>query len=260
MLKIGISACIFSADPQRPIFKGKTLFYLEQSLAHWINSQNALAFLLPPVPLQSSVSLKDLAHEMDGLVLQGGSDVSPRTYGEEPLRPEWTGDAVRDQYEIELVKEFVAQKKPVLGVCRGAQLLNVAYGGTLYQDIPTQLKTALVHRNWEIYDQNSHSIQIENNSRLKKIYDSVLTPATDIKTNSIHHQAIKDLGRGLVVEARSVPDQIIEAIRLDSDSYVMAIQWHPEFHHPKETTLLSSEPLLRDFLDAVRKRKEINSC
>ena len=173
MLKIGVSACFFHADPTRPIFKGKTLLYLEQSIANWVNLQGALAFMLPPANPQSAIKTRDLVQEMDGLILQGGSDVAPESYGEKPLKPEWAGDYLRDCYEIELLKEFMAKKKPVLGVCRGAQLVNVAFGGTLYQDIPTQLPGALVHRNWDIYDQNFHSLRFEANSRLGRIYSGI---------------------------------------------------------------------------------------
>ena len=166
MLKIGLSACFFHADPKRAIFKGKTLQYLEQSMAHWMMREGALVFLIPNPEPGSSVKLRDLVAQMDGLVLQGGSDVCPKSYGEKALKPEWEGDYIRDQYEIALTREFMTQDKPVLGVCRGAQLLNVAFGGTLYQDIETQVEGARNHRNWEIYDQNFHEIRIEEGTLL----------------------------------------------------------------------------------------------
>src|SRR4051794_36792949 len=120
MLKIGFSSCFFHADPQRPVFKGKTLVYLEQSIAHWVMRVQAVAFMIPPIGHDSAVRLDDLVREMDGLVLQGGSDVSPRSYGETPLKPEWSGDAIRDAYEVALTRTFMSQGKPVLGICRGA--------------------------------------------------------------------------------------------------------------------------------------------
>jgi putative glutamine amidotransferase len=251
MLKIGLSSCFFHADPQRPVFKGKTLLYLEQSLSHWLMSEGALAYLIPAVGKDSQVALRDYAWDLDGLVLQGGSDVSPTSYGEKPQRPEWSGDAVRDKYEIELAKEFMACNKPVLGICRGLQLINVAFGGTLHQDIETQVKGSRNHRNWEIYDQNFHEIEIEPQSKLAKLH-GVKTG----KVNTVHHQAIKDLGKGLVVEARSAGDGIIEAIRgEDNEPYVYAVQWHPEFHDPSDKSLLDATPILRDFLlEAKRQR------
>ena len=250
-LKIGISACFFHADPQRPIFKGKTLQYLEQSLGHWVMSQGALAFVVPAPADSGPVSLADLAAEMDGLVLQGGSDVAPESYGEKPIRPEWKGDYIRDQYEIALVREFIKQGKPVLGVCRGAQLINVAFGGTLYQDIELQIKGAQNHRNWDIYDQNFHSIRIEPGSGLSKLYPGMI----HAKVNTIHHQALKDLGRGLRIEARSDSDGVIEAIRHEGPAFVFAVQWHPEFQDPTDTTLHDSQPILAEFLAEAAKRR-----
>jgi putative glutamine amidotransferase len=242
MKKIGISSCFFHADPQRPIFKGKTLLYLEQSIAQWVMSEGVLAYLIPAPALGSPVQLPDLAREMDGLVLQGGSDVSPQSYGEQPLRPEWSGDFVRDQYEIALVNAFRAQAKPVLGICRGAQLLNVAFGGTLYQDIPTQVKGAQKHRDWDVYDQNFHSLSLEGGLRALNADKAVA------RVNSVHHQAIKDLGQGLKPEAHSVEDGLIEAVRAEAGPYLVAVQWHPEFQDPQDPSLFDGKLLLRDFL------------
>ena len=252
MLRIGISACFFHADPKRPIFKGKTLLYIEQSVAHWIQSQNAIPFMIPTIDPESGIHLRDVMDHIDGLILHGGSDVAPESYGEKPLKSEWTGDAIRDVYEIELLKEAMAKNRPVLGLCRGAQLMNVAFGGTLIQDIPSQIPGALVHRNWDIYDQNFHQIQFEPGSNLANIYSGISSG----KVNSVHHQAIQTLGKDLVVEAWSEKDRVIEAIRLDSDQYVRAVQWHPEFHSPEDSSLLDSSRLLQDFLDQVRMRKE----
>src|SRR5438874_8910440 len=121
-LKIGISASFFHGDPTRPIFKGKTLLYLEESLAHWVMSVGAFPYLIPSRYNDAPVRLNDLIADLNGLILQGGSDLSPKSYGEKPLKPEWSGDEIRDRYEIELLKAFMSAKKPVLGVCRGLQL------------------------------------------------------------------------------------------------------------------------------------------
>ena len=249
LLKIGASACFFHADPKRPVFKGKTLLYLEQSIANYIQSRGALVYMIPPA--SGSITTRDLVSELDGLVLQGGSDVSPRSYGEEALKPEWNGDYVRDGYEIELVREFQRTKKPVLGICRGAQLINVAFDGTLYQDIETQVPKSLTHRNWDIYDQNFHEIAFAPGSSLEKLYGKPRA-----RVNSVHHQAIKKLGTGLVVEATSEKDGIIEAVRHTGESYVVAVQWHPEFHDPADHALLDSAPLMDSFLKEAIKRRE----
>ena len=246
VLRIGISACFFHADPKRPVFKGKTLQYLEQSMARWILSENVIAYMIPSMDESSPIQLRHMAEDLDGLVLQGGSDVCPKSYGEEPLKPEWNGDYIRDLYEIALFKEFVALKKPVLGVCRGAQLINVAMGGTLHQDIAD-------HRNWDIYDQNFHEITFEKGSELER-----LSGRSRARINSIHHQSVKKLGNGLVLEAVSAPTPgttgIIEAFRSTGDSYIYAVQWHPEFQDPKDASLLNSKLVLKDFLSSVQKR------
>lgn len=256
MLKIGISACFFHADPERPIFKGMTLQYIEQNVAHWLMQREVLAFMVPSPDggtrrPGSAATLDAYAVELDGLVLMGGSDVCPATYGEAALRPEWNGDRIRDDYEISLLRAFTTRRKPVLGVCRGAQVINVALGGTLYQDIGTQLPHALNHRNWAIYEDNCHATSLVAGTALARLY-----PGTALtKTNSIHHQAIRELGRELVVEAWSEPDRIAEAIRWTGPSYLFGVQWHPEFHDPADPSFLDDTPILDEFLTAAAQHK-----
>lgn len=133
-LKIGLSACFSHADPARSLFTGKTLQYVEQSIAHWLMSSGAMVVMVP-CPTGSTqrgdVTYAHYAQWLDGLVLHGGADVWPGSYGEVPLEERWAGDHVRDDYDKALVAAFEAAGKPVFGVCRGLQLLNVAYGGTL---------------------------------------------------------------------------------------------------------------------------------
>jgi putative glutamine amidotransferase len=249
-LKIGISACFFHADPERPVFTGKTLQYVEQSIAHWVQSQGALALVIPSPDgdtRRGDVSLDHYAELLDGLVLEGGSDVWPGSYGDEPLRPEWSGDRVRDCYEIALLRAFVARNKPVLGVCRGMQVLNVAYGGTLYQDLALQKPGPMFHRSAQLYDRNHHQIEIVPESRLARLYPGLSSPAV----NSVHHQGIRDLAAGFVVEARA-PDGVIEAFRHGGEAYVAGVQWHPEFHVGENAHLLDGAPLLADFMAACR--------
>ena len=254
-LRIGLSARLMHDPPRELGFRGKTLQYLEQSMAHWIMAHEALAFMLPTLEsgselARSRVSIADYVREIDGLVLQGGADVSPSSYGESPLAPEWRGDRVRDLYEIDLFWECVIQGRPVLGVCRGAQLINVAIGGTLYQDIRTQRPEAIAHVDAEAYDSHEHEILIDPSSRLSQLYGGLARA----RVNSIHHQAVKDLGSSLVVEARSTDDGMIEAIRWGGNGYVVGLQWHPEFHRTRENRLLDGGPVLREFLAEARRR------
>ena len=254
-LKIGVSARFFHPEPSSIGVQSKTLQYLEQSMAHWVMSRDVLVFMIPSVDKdgiihRSNIRLSDYVKHLDALVLQGGADLAPETYGEAPLKPAWAGDRVRDIYEMEVLHEFIEADKPVLGVCRGAQLINVAFGGTLYQDINSQLPGTLGHRAAHAYEENFHDISIEPESGLARLYPDARTG----KVNSIHHQSIKTLGRDLVVEAYAEPDRVIEAIRWQGRGYVFGVQWHPEFLHPSDHTVLNPAPILDEFLSAVRKR------
>jgi gamma-glutamyl-gamma-aminobutyrate hydrolase PuuD len=254
-LRIGLSARLLHSPPAELGFPGKTLQYLEQSMAHWIMSHGALVFMVPTIGehlgvRRSQISVHDYVAVLDGLVLQGGTDVSPLSYRETPLRPEWAGDRLRDLYEIELLWEFVIQGKPVLGVCRGAQLINVACGGTLWQDIAECVPGAASHREQDLYDSHYHEIDFLPGSRLAELF-----PGLDHgRVNSIHHQAVRDLGSDLQVEARSRGDGVIEAIRWHGSSYLFGCQWHPEFHADLPE-LLDSGPILHDFLDAAARAR-----
>ncbi len=269
-LHIGVAACFFHPDPERNIFKGKTLLYAEESMLHYLMRSGALPLLLPSA--HAGFDAAAVIDGVDGLLLQGGSDVSPLSYGEEPLDEAWAGDRVRDLYEIELIRAALAAGKPVYGICRGHQILNVALGGSLYQDIGTQLPQAIVHRDPDVYDQLRHEVRIESTSRLgdlyRKYYGEEIRSGT---VNSVHHQAVKDLAPGFAVEARSAEDGIIEAIRLVDPAaanlpqntpdhadppYAAGVQWHPEFQYAgRDDALLSPEPMLTEFLHEASRRR-----
>jgi putative glutamine amidotransferase len=250
-VKVAISACFFHADPKRPIFTGKTLQYVEQSVPHWLASSSEALPVMIPSPAgdtrQGDVSLADYADWLDALVLEGGSDVAPGSYGETPLEPKWGGDRIRDDYERALLAAFAERGKPVLGVCRGLQLMNVAFGGTLLQDIDSQRPGPVRHRDAGLYDRNLHTVEFEPGTRLAQLFEGTRSATV----NSVHHQGIKDLAPGFVVEARCPADGMIEAIRRPQGSYLAAVQWHPEFHRRGEGTL-DDRPLLDEFLAAAR--------
>ena len=256
-LKIGLSACFSYADPQRHLFTGKTLQYIEQSIAHWIMSAGALVVVVPcPTgeTARGDVTLKHYAQWLDGVVLHGGADVWPGHYGEIALRPEWEGDRVRDLYDLAVIEAFEQAGKPIFGVCRGLQIINVAFGGSLYQDIETQVPGALRHRDADSYDRNVHGIEIVPRTRLARLY-----PGRTLATvNSIHHQGIKELAPGFTIEAWSTPDHVPEAIRRTArhgKGYIAATQWHPEFRTRADETL-DDTPILSDFLDACRRARQ----
>lgn len=171
---IGLSARITHPEPSGVGLKSKTLQVLEQSVAQWAASRHALVLMVPSV-LQdgalerSSIRVGDYADYLDGLILQGGADVCPRTYGEEPLRPEWGGDPVRDAYELELVHAFMAAGKPVLGICRGLQLINVALGGSLVQDLPS-LRPGPVQHETTAYERNAHNVRFVPGGQMAQLH------------------------------------------------------------------------------------------
>ena len=245
MLRIGVTGSLFHEDKERITFNGKSLLFVEEGFMSWMAKGECLPYLVP-----RAVDPKNVVADIDALMITGGADISPKSYGEDAIKPEWSGDYERDQYEIALFQEALAQQKPVLGVCRGHQIINVGLGGTMYQDILTQKDDAHLHRDADIYDELKHDITIEPGSILSKIYGGV----TEGHVNSVHHQAIKDLGRGLRVEARSIPDQIIEAVYLDDPAqFVLGVQWHPEW--VRDDKILSADTLRDYFLSEVQRRK-----
>lgn len=253
-LLIGISVCLMPPDPDRKVVPRKTLQFIEQSTAHWVAAGGAIPVLIPSPFGETSrglVNCSDYAKKLDGLVLHGGSDVWPGHYGEVPIKPEWVGDRARDVYEIELTKAFVKADKPVFGICRGLQIINVAFGGTLYQDVFTQIENVGEHRNHHLYEKNIHEVTILPNTKLAQL----LPDSERIKVNSIHHQGIKDLASGFTAEAIAPDDNLIEAIRSSDARYIAGVQWHPEMHQSSHG-VVDDLPLLLDFLAAAMQRRE----
>lgn len=254
-LKIGVSARIFHPEEGAKGLSSKTLQYLEESIAQWVMARDVMVFMIPSVNTNglirpSNIRLRDYARHLDGLVLQGGADVAPQSYSQQSTRPEWNGDRTRDMYELELLHEFIEADKPLLGICRGCQLLNVAFGGSLYQDIATEVPDAIAHVN-DLYDQNGHELQFTAQSTLAKLFP----PLSTARVNSIHHQSIKNLGRDIMVEAISPADNIVEAIRYQKAKFVVGLQWHPEFHLTGQSDLLDCTPILDSFLRAARETR-----
>lgn len=220
---IAVATCLMHSDPNRPLFKGKALNFQEEKMMRAVWRGGGLPYALPY--LGDSDAAQALLEHADGLLLQGGVDVAPSSYGETPQQPEWAGDAVRDAYEAELVQHALERKLPIFGICRGLQSLNVICGGTLYQDITANVAGSLVHRDWDKYEVIEHTVDLEPGSFVAGAYDEAT-----ILVNTIHHQSIKQVAPDFHVTARA-PDGIIEAIEhkgLDGQ-FAAAVQWHPEW-------------------------------
>ncbi len=194
------------------------------------------------IPLNiTETSLRAIFTRLDGLFLAGGIDVHPREYGEnvEPFCGQIDPD--RDALELKIARWALKQGKPVFGICRGIQALNVAAGGSLYQDIAAQVPQALPHPHakGEPYNRVAHSISIDPESRLAHALGD-----TDTVVNSLHHQAVKQVAPGFRVVARA-PDGVVEGIEAMNGRYALAVQFHPEW------LIDDDERMIRLFKDFV---------
>lgn len=226
----------------RRLYQGKALQYAESALIEWVWREGGLPVVLPVV---EGPEVAEFAEALDGLLLSGGEDVSPTWFGEAPRRPEWAGNLARDRFEMALLEAFAARGRPVLGVCRGCQLLNVALGGALYQDLVEDGVVEAPHRDQAAYCRLRHPIRLRRPGFLAALYG-----VERAQVNTVHHQGVRELGRGLQVLAES-HDGLIEAIGSRSDPWMVGVQWHPEWIRDTDVDegLLAPGPLMAYFLD-----------
>ncbi|MBA2755415.1 MAG: gamma-glutamyl-gamma-aminobutyrate hydrolase family protein [Chloroflexia bacterium] len=198
------------------------------------------------LPLQDA-NAPELVTRLDGLLLSGGGDVAPERYGETVVHPATYGvHPLRDQFELDLVTAANDRSIPILAICRGIQLVNVAYGGTLHQDLPTSGMATIEHRQQESrlgMDDIGHEVTVTPGSPLAVIYGR-----ETVGVNSFHHQAIATVGDGLRVIGRAA-DDTVEAITDDRRPFVIGVQWHPEMLFRRHTDHLA---LFRSFVQAAR--------
>ena len=184
-----------------------------------------------PVILSLTEDREEIEHLVDicdGILLTGGHDVDPSVYGEEALNGTVLCCKARDNMERLVLEDAMQKDKPILGICRGIQLINALLGGTLYQDLPTQHPSDIDHHQTPPYDVPVHDVFIKKDSPL---YDCL--GSDRISVNSYHHQAVKDVAPCLEVMAES-EDGIVEALYKPSYSFLWAVQWHPEFSYKKD--------------------------
>jgi len=179
-----------------------------------------LAILLPNTEPERA---QNYLERIDALVLTGGDDPHPRFFGEQPHPRLEAVDERRDRFEIELVRGARERGMPLLGICRGIQILNVACGGGLIQDIPAQAPGAIGHSQTTIRDDLWHDVAVAPGSLLES-----LVKRTSLRVNSYHHQACREAGKGLVASATAAGDGLIEALEDPRAAFLLAVQWHPE--------------------------------
>jgi putative glutamine amidotransferase len=201
--------------------------------------------------LEVSESPRTVLEVIDGVLLTGGGDVDPAFYGEERHETIQDAEPGRDEFELDLARRALENDVPVLAICRGAQVLNVAAGGTLVQDIPTAVTTELSHRISEPKDSVAHDIQVAPDSRLHSALGDAVSASCACRVNSRHHQSVGKLGRNLTASA-TAPDGVIEGIEAPAATFCVGVQWHPEnFWRTGEF-----KPLFDAFVAAARERME----
>ena len=200
--------------------------------------------------VDASMAVNAALEGVDGLLLTGGEDVAPARYGETPHETVVDAEPARDEFEIGIARAARERQLPIFAICRGIQLLNVAFGGTLVQDIPSEVPGALQHSLKvppnEPYTL-AHEVWVEQDTVLSRLLGERLTDAEVCDVNSRHHQAVKDVAQGFKVVA-TAPDGVIEAIEDPAARFCLGVQWHPEnFWRTGEF-----RPLFEGFIDAAR--------
>ncbi|WLV25441.1 gamma-glutamyl-gamma-aminobutyrate hydrolase family protein [Aciduricibacillus chroicocephali] len=224
---------------QGPIFPGIKSAYISNDYIQSVELAGGAPCIMPLTNKQEVITA--LAERIDGLVLTGGADVNPLLYGEEPHQGLGRISPVRDEFDLSLFRAVHALGKPVLAICRGLQIVNVAFGGTLYQDLGVEPAFYMKHVQQAEPHDATHTVHFTKDSYFSSVFGEKAL------TNSLHHQAIKEPGEGIIVCGQT-EDGVIEAIEADNRS-IIGVQWHPEF-------MSAHDPQLKLFQDLVEKAKQ----
>lgn len=200
---------------------------------------NGFAPILFPI-LDRTDCMDDILDRIDGIVVQGGIDVSPLTYGENPTVESLDFHLTRDQFELKLIEKALERKIPILGICRGLQIINVYFGGTLHQHLSYENAEVIHHRN-KVIKETKHFISTKEGSIVNRCLGK--RPIV----NSLHHQGIKDLGRDLIATSHA-DDGLIESIEYAGDAYLHGVQFHPE-----QMTGEGAKRIFQDFFEEVER-------
>ncbi len=196
-----------------------TRFVLSSSYVDAITSAGGIPLLLPPALNPDAVAR--YAELCDGFLFTGGRDINPSRYGNEMSTYTKLVNPRRENFDFALIDAVLAAKKPILGICLGSQELNVALGGSMIQDLPTETSSTVAHKPGNV-ENYAHFVEVTTGTKLQDI-----TGTTTLQVNSSHHQACDRLGSGVLVMARA-PDGIVESFQVENQPFAMGVQWHPE--------------------------------
>ncbi|NRO35986.1 putative glutamine amidotransferase [Lactobacillus helveticus] len=217
---IGISGSVIIDDGG--IFPGYHRSYVNEDYVDSVVQNGGVPYIIPFT--ENDEVIKAQLDNVQGLILSGGHDVDPHQYGEEPLQKIGATWSARDHFDMRLLKLAEENGIPVLGICRGAQIINVAHGGTLYQDLSYRKELTLKHMQGHTPDLPTHGMKVKADSKLAQILGK-----TEFRVNSFHHQLIKDVAPDLIASA-TAPDGVVEGLENKAGN-VIAVQWHPEMLH-----------------------------
>ena len=232
---------IIGLTPQGDAQKGA--YRMSPDFISGLSALGAIPIVLPSV-IDNDDILREAISFCDGIILTGGPDVRPELFGEQIIPACGEISDERDAFEIKLYKMAIEADKPILGICRGAQVMNIAAGGNIYQDIYSQTGTMLAHHTLDGV-KSFHNVSITNKDALEKMKFSDV----EFVVNSYHHQSVKDLAEGYEAVAYS-PDGLIEAIYMPSRRFVVGVQWHPEKRFSEDD---NSARILVDFVESCKK-------
>lgn len=223
---IGVTADLDLGTAAQSVSTGRRFYVLAEDYCIALEKCGGIPVVLPCL---SSEECDEILERCDGLLLSGGVDIDPSYYNEEPDVHLGAINPDRAAFEMSITQKALERDVPLFAVCGGAQILNVVSGGSLYQDVFTQIPDVINHRQRAPRNYPSHSVEIRTKTKLHTILK-----ASQVRVNSRHHQSVKELGKNLIVSAVA-PDGVIEAIESTAHSYVIGVQWHPEITFEHDT-------------------------